>query len=160
MPFQRGQPRPVLVPFALAKSVAEDDFVGVDGTGQGFKASEQAFVTDLPTTRAAFVVLFAGASNQAKDAGLPILWQGGALAGKLKIDSSGVRTYKAVAGTYKVGDLVGPTVAAGPLLDNQTVEGVASNAQAVGRVVGRAGVLAAGALLEVDILSNVFPAAK
>lgn len=161
MPFQRGDARPALVPFALAKSVTEDDCIGIDATtGEGFKASEQAFVTDLATTRGAFVLLFAGCSNQFKDAGIPILNMSGPMALKLKIDSSGVRTFLVRAGTYKVGDRIGLAKQAGNFLEDQTVEVVTTDAQSIGRCVGRAGVLVAGALLDVDVLCNVLPAAK
>lgn len=161
MPYQRGEARPVLVPFALAKSCNDDDFIGIDATtGAGFKASEQAWTTDLATTRAAFVVLFAGAASQFKDANEPIVNMSGPLALQLKVDTSGVRTYIARAGTYKVGDFVGPAKQAGNLLEDQTVEVVSTLAQSIGKVVGRAGTLAAGALVEVDILSTVLPAGR
>lgn len=160
MPFQRGDAYPVNVPFALAKTVVEDDLIGIDAAGAGFKASEQAFVTDLATTRAAFVLLFAGASNQFKDLGLPILNMSGPLADRLKINTAGVRTYACVAGTYKVGDRVGPAKQAGNALEDKIVELVASEAQSIGRVVGLYGVKTAGQLVEVNILSTVFPTAK
>ena len=160
MPFQRGDARPVNVPFALAKSVAEDDLIAIDSSGDGYKASEETWNTDLATTRAAFVTKFAGASAQAKDANGTIPYMSGALALMLKVDCSGVRSYAAKAGTYKVGDFIGPAKQSGNLLEDKTIEVVASAAQAIGKYVGAPGTLAAGAMAEVEILSTVLPAGR
>jgi hypothetical protein len=158
MPFQRGDARPFLLPFALAKSVNEDDMIAIDGSGDGYKASEETWNTDLATTRAAFVAAFAGCSSQWKDANVAVVGMG--IAGRLKVDASGVRTLAVRAGAYKIGDFVGVAKQAGNLLENQIVEVVSTAAQAIGKVVGGNGTLAAGALVQVEILSTVIPAAK
>lgn len=160
MPFQRGDARPVNVPFALAKSAAEDDLIAIDSNGDGYKASEETWNTDLATTRAVFVTKFAGASAQFKDANAPILFMSGPLALKLKVDTSGVRTYAAKAGAYKVGDFVGPAKQTGNLLEDKTIEVVSTLAQAIGKYVGAPGTLAAGAMAEIEILSTVLPAGR
>lgn len=156
--FMRGEPRPVAVLFANAKSANEGDLIATDASTQaGYKASEQTWDTDLATTRAAFVLRFAGAANQATDAGDPVRGMSG-FAGRMLIHTGGVRAFACKAGTYLTGQLVGPAKQTGNFLEDQILEGVASQAQAIGIIVGNGGVNPAE--IEVELLSAVFPSAR
>jgi hypothetical protein len=127
------------------------------GTGAGYKASEQTWDTDLATTRAAFVARFAGCSNQFKDANQPVRGMSGFPLAILA-HTGGVRSFACKAGTYWNGILVGPAKQTGNLLEDQILEIVATQAQAIGIVHGNPGVDPAE--IEVELLSTAFPAAR
>jgi hypothetical protein len=159
--FQRGEPDPVLVPFALAKSANEGDLIAtVAASGVGYKASEETWNTDLATTRAAFVTRFVGPANQFKDANQPVRGMAGQPdAPVLQVHTGGVREFDApAAGTYRLGTLVGVAKDTGNALTDQTLEVVSTQAQAIGYVVGGMGVNPAR--IEVRILSTVCPASR
>lgn len=153
MGFQRGEPRPVMVPVPSAEVVNEDDIAALDGSGNFYKASEQVWNTDKYTTRVLFCANFAGVSAQVKSANLPVQWDSG-FPGCIKINTGGVSVRPAAAGTYFAGDLVGPAKQSGNLLDDQIVEGVTNAAEAIGVVVGNPGVNPA--TLEVEVRSRKF----
>ncbi len=151
--FQRGEPRPVMVPVPLASAIAEGDMIALDSSGDVQLASAQTWNTDKFTTRAAFCQNFAGVSAQAKTADKPVLWNSG-FSGQLKVNAGGVVRLSAAAGTYLAGDMVGPAKQSGNLLDDQIVEKVTTEAEAIGIVVGTPGVNPA--TLEVELLSRKF----
>lgn len=147
-----------MVPTALAKAVAKGDLTGIDNTGSLVKASETTWNTDLATTRTAFVALYAGISAQTKPANGNTFGNAGANALKTRVNPGGVYPIPCKAGTYKLGDRVGPAKQAGNALEDQIVEGVATDAQSIGRVVGREGV--DPGVIEVELMSTLLPASK
>lgn len=151
--FQRGEPRPVMVPVPTASAIAEGDLIALDSSGNARLASGQTWNTDKATTRVAFCAIFAGVSAQAKTANLPVLWNAG-FPGQIKINAGGVVSRTAAAGTYLAGDMVGPAKQSGNLLDDQIVEVVTSEAEAIGIVVGSPGVNPA--TVDVELLSRKF----
>jgi hypothetical protein len=146
-----------MLPCASAKAVAKEDLVGVS-SGLLVKASDQAWDTDLATTRAAFVALFLGVAAQTKPADGSAHGNAGDNLLKVRVNTGGVHTFACAAGTYTVGQWVGPAKQTGNALENQILEGVASAAQAIGKVAGREGVNPSK--IEVEILSTMIPAAK
>lgn len=157
--FMRGEPRPVIVPFALAKACAVGDLIAtLAADGSGYKASEQTWNTDLATTRADFCERFVGASNQAKDANVALRGGAGYPLG-LEVFAGGVRAYASPnAGTYYLGTLVGPAKDTGNALLDQTLEIVTDARQAIGIVVGGAGVNPSA--IEVELFSTLAAVAR
>ena len=154
--YQRGEPRQVMVPVASAKAVAQGDLVGVS-SGTLVKASDTTWDTNLATTQPAFALLFAGVAMQDKDADENVFGHGGTLVLKLRVATGGVFRFACSAGTYTVGQYVGPAKQSGDLLENQTLAGVASEGLAIGKVVGGEGVNPG--YIDVEILSRAFRAA-
>lgn len=159
--FQRGEPRQVMLPVNLADSFAQGDLVGrVAATGVGFRASSQAWTTDLATTRAAFVVLFAGVSCQDKDANAYVYGNGEAFKLQLRVNAGGVNRYAVKAGTYQVGDYLGPAKQTGNLLEDQILEVVSTEAQATHKCVGfftpNTGQVVNPGYVDAEVLSRVF----
>jgi hypothetical protein len=146
-----------MVPINVAKTAAVGDLMGI-ASGSAVKASEQAWTTDLATTQTAFANLFAGASAQAKEANKPVFGNTGSNEGKIRVDAGGVRKYAATAGTYVIGQLVGPAKQTGNALEDQKVDIVASEALAIGRIVGGEGVNPTEVFVE--LLSKLLPAAR
>lgn len=157
--FQRGEPRPVTLPFALAKSAAIGDLLATAASGgAGYKASEQTWNTDTATTRIDFVSRFVGVSNQAKDANVALAG-GAGYPLRIEAHAGGVWTFESpAAGTYLLGTLVGPkkNPDANALLD-QTLEIVTDEREAIGRVVflGGSAIGVNPAEIDVEILSRV-----
>lgn len=163
--FQRGDSRQITLPVNLADAYAQGDLVGrVDGTGIGFRASSQAWTTDLATTRAAFVVLFAGVAEQDKDAAATIYGNGEANKLNLRVAAGGVHRFAAKAGTYKLGDYLGPAKQTSDLLEAQLLEVVATEAQATHKCVGffgaNAGAVVNPGFVDAETLSRVFRGAS
>jgi hypothetical protein len=153
-----GDSRPVMVPVALAKAVAKDDLSARADDGTLYKASEQTWDTDLATTQAAFVAKFLGSSAQDKIAAEYVYGNAGIDEGNIRVNTGGVVPFTAAAGTYILGDLVGPAKQSGNLLENQKVAKVASEALAIGRV--RQGFGVNPSVLYVELLSKILPAAR
>lgn len=155
--FQRGDARQVMLPVNLADAFNQGDLVGrVAATGVGFRASSQAWNTDLATTRAAFVVLFAGVAEQEKDANQNIYGNGDRYKLNLRVAAGGVHRFALRAGTYKYGDLLGPAKQAGNLLEDQVLEIVSAEAQATHVFVGTDLVLVNPGFGDAETLSRVF----
>lgn len=159
--FQRGNSRQVMLPVASADAYAQGDLVGRNSTtGVGFRAGSQAWDTDLATTRAAFVVLFAGVSAQDKDADENVYGNGEANKLNLRIDTGGVHLFDCATGTYKLGDYLGPAKQSGNALENQKLEIVATEAQATHKCVGVRGSFTDPTEVEAEVLSRVFRGAS
>jgi hypothetical protein len=160
--FQRGEPRPVTVPFSLAKSAAIGDLLATAASGgAGYKASEQTWVADTATTRRHFVERFAGASNQAKDANESLVG-GAGYPLRIEAHTGGVWCYDSPAsGTYLFGTLVGPAKNpdANALLD-QTLEVVTDAREAIGYVVGGFGTNPAEIDVELLVATDRLPSAR
>lgn len=153
--FQRGEPRQVMVPVNLADAFSQGDLMGtVSATGIGYRASSETWNTDLATTQTAFALRFAGVAEQGKTAAENIYGNGEALKLKMRLAAGGVHRYACAAGTYKIGDYVGPAKQTGNALEDQTLALVASEALAIGKVVGGEGVNPG--YIDVEILSRVF----
>ena len=148
--FQRGEPRQVMLPVALAKAVGEGGLVGVSANTL-VNASDTSWDTSAAITRKAFVKLFVGASAQEKAANENVYGNSHASRLFCRIDCGGVRKYAAASGTYNLFDLVGPSSADSALL-NTTVTKVTDPEEAIGRVVGLAGTNPE--YVEVEILSR------
>ena len=155
--YQYGDARPVMATIAAAKTAEVGDIFGYS-SGTVVKASDEAWVTDLATTRTNFVAKFLGASAQKKAANADPYGNTGENAGKIRVDTGGVRKYAAAAGSYPVGQLVGPAKQSGNALEDNKVDDVSSEAHAIGRVVKEGGTDPAYVLVE--LLSKVAPAAR
>lgn len=154
--YQRGEPRQVNIPVASAKAVANGNLVGVSGNTL-VNAADTAWNTDIATTQTAFALLFAGVAQQDKDANKNIFGNGGAFALKMRTATGGVFRFACKAGTYNLGDYVGPAKDTGNALLSDTVDLCATEARAIGKVVGGEGVNPG--FVDVEILSRVFRAA-
>lgn len=155
--YQYGDARPQMITIAAAKTAEVGDIMGV-ASATLIKASDQAWDTNLATTQTAFALLFVGASAQKKAANADPYGNTGPNAGKLRVDTGGVRKYAAAAGTYNTGQLVGPAKQSGNLLEDNKVDDVATEALAIGRVVGDHGVDPAYVLVE--LMSKISPASR
>lgn len=154
---QYGDARPVMATIAAAKSTEIGDILGYS-SGTVVKASDTAWDTNLATTQTAFALLFLGAAAQKKAANADPYGNTGENAGKIRVDTGGVRKYAAAAGSYPVGQLVGPAKASGNALEDNKVDDVATEALAIGRVVKEGGTDPAYVLVE--LLSKITPAAR
>lgn len=158
--FQRGDARQVMLPVNLADAYAQGDLVGrVAATGIGFRASSQTWDTDLATTRAAFVVLFAGVAEQEKDANANVYGNGERFKLNLRITAGGVHRFLLAAGTYKYGDFLGPAKQSGNALEDQKLEIVSTEAQATHKFVGSDTTLVNPGYGDAETLSRVFRSA-
>lgn len=140
--YQHGDTNPVMAPVASATAIAQGDLLAsADTTGLVTPAASFTWDTNIATTRAAFVLKFLGVSAQVKDANADPLGNTGDNASKIRVMTSGVvRFLSPAAGTYVNGlTWVGPAKDTGNALTNQTMESVASLAQAIGMVVGGGG---------------------
>lgn len=153
-----GDSRPVMVPVAKAKAVAKDDLCARADDGTFYKASEQAWDTDLATTQAAFVAKFLGSSAQDKVADEWVYGNAGVDESNVRVNTGGVVPFTAAAGTYLMGSLVGPAKQSGNLLENQKVALVATENLAIGRV--RQGFGVNPSVVYVELLSKILPAAR
>jgi hypothetical protein len=149
----RGEPNSVMLPIASAKAAAAGSMVGFTG-GTTVLASDTTWDTNIATTQTAFALLFAGICVQDKDADEDVFGHGGDFALKVRVATSGVFLMACAAGTYAVGDLVGPKKATGDDLEDAIVDLSSTEARSIGRVVGRAGVNPGH--VEVEINSRVF----
>lgn len=159
--FQRGEPRQVMLPVNLADSYSQGDLVGrVAATGIGYRASSHVWNTDLATTRAEFVALFAGVACQDKDAAANVYGNGEAFKLQLRVNAGGVNRFAVKAGTYKAGDYLGPAKQTGNLLEDQLLEVVATEAQATHKCVGfftaNTGQVVNPGYVDAEVLSRVF----
>jgi hypothetical protein len=143
--YRWGETNPVAVPLEAGVAVelgslcfipaAAGDVDGSAGVaGKLYPANKKIWNTDLATTRAAFVAQFAGVAAQAYAGENPITGYG-IKDGNLRVDTDGVFEFDTASASYKVGDLVGPAKQAGNDLEDQKVESVSAEAQAIGRVV-------------------------
>lgn len=156
--WQRQEPNPVMIPVALGTAAAQGDLVAVV-SDLAVPAGSFTWDTDETTTRRAFVAAFAGVSAQDKAAAGYVYGNGGANQLKLRTDTGGVHRFAVAAGTYVVGDLLGPKKQSGNLLESQTLQLVTDPAQATHRCVGLAGVNPG--YLDCEVLSSRFnPAAQ
>jgi hypothetical protein len=149
-----------MLPVNLADAFSQGDLIGrVAATGIGFRASSQAWDTDLATTRAAFVVLFAGVAEQEKTAAENVYGNGERFKLHLRISTGGVNRYALKAGTYKYGDFLGPAKQTGDLLEDQVLEIVSTEAQATHKFVGSDTTLVNPGYGDAEKLSRVFRSA-
>lgn len=156
-PYQRGEPRQVMLPVALAKATANGNLVGLS-SGTLVNAADTTWTTDLATTQGLFRAMFAGICRQDKDANKNVFGNGGGFSLRVRADAGGVHRIACVAGTYALGDYVGPAKDTGNALLSDTVAKVSAEAQAIGKVVGLDGTNPG--YVEVELLSVLFPAAR
>lgn len=158
--WQSGDPGSVHCLVATATAVSIGSLMFQNATTKVvLPASSFTWDTDLATTRAAFVALFAGAAAQVKYANADIYGNQGE--GTIRVNTSGNHTFTLTAGTPLVGAFVGVSKASGNALLNDSVEVVATLAQAIGKItkIRPAGV-ERDSLVEVELLSNAFPKAR
>lgn len=133
--YRYGENDPITVAFKAGVAVSVGDLCYIDASdGHTLKpASSFTWNTNLATTQAAFVPVFAGVSAQRYDGSNVAI---GIKDNLLRVDTAGVFDLPCAAASFNVGDFVGPDVNGGNngLLAQQVVA-VADAAHAIGRVV-------------------------
>lgn len=153
--FIKGENQPLSVTVATAKGVEVGDIVGMS-SGTLVKASDTTWNTDLATTQAAFVLLFAGVSTQRKIAGTARI-QGNSDDNQINIAPQGVVEFDCASASFAFGDLVGPAKQTGNALEDQKVAAAGSESVAIGRV---AKATTSATKVWVQILPKLMPAAR
>lgn len=153
--YIRGETSPAFVTVATAQSCVAGDLVGMS-TGTLVKASETTWDTNLATTQAAFVLLFAGVAAQRKDATVARV-HGNSTDNLVRVDPEGTWEFDCASASFAVGDLVGPAKASGNALEDQKVAAAGSESVAIGRVVEAT---SSATRVKVKILSKLLPAAR
>jgi hypothetical protein len=155
--YQFGEVQPVVATVATAQAVTTGDLVAMS-SGTLTRAEDETWDTNEATTRANFVAKFLGVSMQTKAANIARPY------GNSKDNAIVVGTgpmvveFNAALATYALGALVGPAKATGNALLSQTVKGVSTEAEAIGRVAEATG--ANATKVKVRILSVLQPAAR
>lgn len=129
MRWRYGETNPVQLAVLAATTIEIGDLVYWDGTSL-LPATSQADAGTKAQNQEAFHDAFAGVAMQAHRGGTDP-------AGSIRVATTGVFAFDSASATYKVGDLVGSagTGSAGAVgVANQTVEAVATENLAVGRV--------------------------
>ena len=124
--FRSGQVQLVKVRVDSGTVIEAGDLVYLDGD-DAKPASDFTWDTDLSTTQASFAALFLGVAHQPSASGET-------KSISVDVSSSSVYEFDVQAGTYELGDCLGPDENSSTIMSQQ-LEAVADGGDAIGRAV-------------------------
>jgi len=142
--YVRGSKKAVTTKAIVEATVIEQGDLLSITAGVPDPADDFTWDTDLATTQAAFVALFAGVALEASADGDT---------DTLLMARAGIFKFTCASATFELGALVGPAKATGNALENQKVVAVADEKLAIGRVAKREG--SAVTEVQVEVMSTV-----